>query len=236
MSPQSRRRRYRVSHVIFDVDGTLVDWDASYATAITAAAEELSGHLGRPVAPAALRQARELVFAEPAWSGRLLREVRDESFRRVLVAAGEPSPAVLEAVSTTYFRARDEALRAYDDVEPALAELSARGFTLIAATNGNAALGRLAIARHLSHIHFAAHDGISKPAPRFFAGVLERAGGRAAEAISVGDSIENDIEPPRALGMHALLIDRASTARDADVPRIESLEQLPDLLELVSAD
>jgi hypothetical protein len=35
--------------------------------------------------------------------------------------------------------------------------------------------------------------------------------------------------------MHALLIDRASTSRDADVPRIESLEELPDLLELASS-
>ena len=223
---------YRVSHVIFDVDGTLVDWDHSYAAALSAVSDELSSRFGRPILPSALAQARELVVVEPAWRRRLLCEVREESFRRVLVAADAYTPETLEAVSATYFQARDEALSPFDDVEPVLEELSARRFTLVAATNGNAALRRLDLSRHLSHVHFAERDGVSKPASAFFTRVLERTGGTVGEAISVGDDIENDIDPPRALGMRALLIDRGNHARDAGVPRISSFAELPELLEL----
>ncbi len=125
---------YRVSHVIFDVDGTLVDWDHSYAAALLAASEEVSGRLGRPVSPSALAQVRELVVAEPAWSTPMLREIRNESFRRVLVAADAYTDETHEAVSSAYFRARDDSLLPFDDVEPVLEELSGRGFTLVAAT------------------------------------------------------------------------------------------------------
>ena len=223
---------YRVSHVIFDVDGTLVDWDHSYAAALLAAPEELSGRLGRPVPPSALAQIRELVVAEPDWSGRLLREIRSESFRRALVAANAYTDEAHEAVSGAYFRARDESLLPFDDAAPVLEELSGRGFTLVAATNGNASLHLLDLSRHLDHTYLAEQDGVSKPDTRFFSRVLDRSGGTAAEAISVGDSIPNDIEPPSALGMHALLIDRRGHARDAGGPRIESLAELPALLEL----
>ena len=228
------RAPYRVSHVVFDVDGTLVDWDHSYAAALLAAAEELSGRLGRPISPAALAQARELVAAEPAWSRRMLRAIREESIRRVLVAADAYSDETHAAVVGRYFLARDEALQPFADVEPVLEELSARGFALIAATNGNAALHRLDWFHHLDHVHVAEREGVSKPESAFFTGLLERTGAAAERAISVGDSIENDVEPPRRLGMHALLLDRRGNARDAGLPRIESLTELPPMLELAS--
>jgi HAD superfamily hydrolase (TIGR01549 family) len=226
------RPPYRVSHVIFDVDGTLVDWEHSYEAALLAASEELSGRLGRPVSPTALRQARELVVAEPVWSRRMLRAIREESIRRVLVAAGAFTEETHAAVVGTYFRARDEALFAFDDVEPVFEELAGRGFSLIAATNGNAALDRFELFRHLDHMHIAEREGVSKPQPAFFTGLLERVGGVPELAISIGDSIENDVEPPRRLGMHALFIDRGGRAPEAGVPRIESLVELPALLEL----
>lgn len=228
------RPPYRVSHVIFDVDGTLVDWDHSYAVALLAASEELSARLGRPVSPTALRQVRELVAAEPEWSGRMLRAIREESFRRVLVAADAYTDETHAAVVERYFRARDESLLSFADVEPVLEELSARGFTLVAATNGNAALHRLEWFHHFQHMHVAEHEGVSKPEPAFFTGLLERTAGATELAISVGDSIENDVEPPRRLGMHALLLDRRGHAREAGLPRIESLTELPPMLELAS--
>ena len=51
-------------------------------------------------------------------------------------------------------------------------------------------------------------EGMEKPDPRIFRLALERAGIEPGEAVYVGDSPEFDIDPPAALGMFPVLIDR----------------------------
>lgn len=225
----------RVGHVILDVDGTLVDFDTALRAALEATAGALSERLGTLVTPGGLRAARERVAAEPAWRGRRLREIRDESFRRVIAqaggdGAGNVGALVAEALGV-YYEARDSALRPYPEVEAAVEALLGRGFTLVAASNGNAALERLPVFRGFAHLHFAETAGVSKPDPRFFEGALAQSGGRAGSAVSVGDRFENDYAPARALGMHAVLLDRSGSASDAALVRIRTLADLPGLLE-----
>ena len=63
-------------------------------------------------------------------------------------------------------------------------------------------------------------EGIEKPDPRIYRLALERAGVEPAEAAFVGDSPEFDIDPPAAIGMFPVLIDRRDRhpdfAGDAD--------------------
>ncbi|MPZ99347.1 MAG: HAD-IA family hydrolase [Dehalococcoidia bacterium] len=226
-----QRPTFRVSHVILDVDGTLVDFEAALVAALEASAAHASELCGGVVTAADLRQFRELVYAEE-WGARTLREIRDESFRRVLVEGGVTTPEAVVEVSATYYRVRDEALRPYDDVEPVLRDLCERGFTLVAASNGNAALDAQAFFPYLTAVHHAEVAGVAKPDTRFFLGALEAVGGAPATAVSVGDRLENDIHPAHALGMPAILVDRRRRALEADVARIDSLHDLPGMLEL----
>jgi FMN phosphatase YigB (HAD superfamily) len=47
----------------------------------------------------------------------------------------------------------------------------------------------------------------------------------------VGDRLDNDYEPARGVGMHAVLVDREARASDLDVFRIESLAELRGFIE-----
>ncbi len=223
---------FRVSHVLLDVDGTLVDFESALQHALRSTAELASEVTGTLVTPAQLGSARELVYAEPDWRRRTLREVRDESFRRVLAAADETDGATVERVSEVYYDTRDREMLPYEETNDVLSELRSRGFTLIAGTNGNATLTQYEFRQHLSIVHQAERAGVSKPDARFYRGALERAGATVESTISVGDRVGNDIDGPRAIGMDGIFLDRANAAPDIDVPRITTLRELPGLLEL----
>ncbi|MBT5773861.1 MAG: HAD family hydrolase [Dehalococcoidia bacterium] len=226
------RPPFRVSHILLDVDGTLINFQAALEQALLATAELASEVTGTLVTPMQLGSARELVYAEPTWRERTLREVRDESFRRVLAAAGETALPLVERVSAVYYETRDREMLPYEETDEVLAALRDRGFTLIAGTNGNATLSQYQFRHHLMLVHQAERAGFSKPDPRFYRGALERAGASVDSTISVGDRVANDIDGPRAIGMAGIFLDRENVAPDIDVPRITTLRELPDLVEL----
>jgi putative hydrolase of the HAD superfamily len=91
-------------------------------------------------------------------------------------------------------------------------------------------LGPLGLAEYFTAAEYAPNLGISKPDPRFYATVVERAGVAPSSVLAVGDRVDNDYEPARAAGLHALLIDRAG-ALDAALPRVRALTELPALVE-----
>ncbi|MDA0353559.1 MAG: HAD family hydrolase [Chloroflexi bacterium] len=222
---------FQVTHIVFDVDGTLVDFESALQAALRAAAEEASGCLGTLVTPTQLHLSRELLSVDPAWSGRTFVEMRDESIRRVLASADEHAPEVVRRITGTYYAARDANLHAYDDVEEALSALAGRGFTLIAATNGNAPLAAHPFMAHVAHHQQAEAIGISKPNQAFFARAIADTGGEPGSALSVGDRIDNDVTPARSAGLHAVFLDRHDRAPDADVPRISVLTELLEMVE-----
>jgi putative hydrolase of the HAD superfamily len=75
------------------------------------------------------------------------------------------------------------------------------------------------------------HHGHTKPHASIFRAVLDLLEVEPSEAIMVGDTIADDIEGARALGMRAILVDREGTRPDFE-PRIETLNELPPLLGL----
>ncbi len=225
-------RRYRVSHIVFDVDGTLVDFESAMWHALRVTAATASEHTGTLVTPQHLQDVRNRVAVEPQWQGRPLLELRVEAYRRVLAAAGHLREETARELSDAFVAAREEMLFVYPDAEEALPELHARGFIMIAATNGNVFLERQPIARYLAHIHRADDIGVSKPDPRFFALALEAVGARAATTLAVGDRLDNDIAPAETLGMRGILIDREGLEmQDPTVHRIERLTDLPGMLD-----
>ena len=77
--------------------------------------------------------------------------------------------------------------------------------------------------------------GAVKPAPRMFSTLLALLGVSAGDCVMVGDSVEDDVRGAAACGWPAILLDRNGRRRDLDIPRIESLSELPAALGLPAA-
>lgn len=224
---------FRVSHVFFDVDGTLVDFDAALRAGLQAACEVLSGEIGRSVTPAEVIAARDRIARDVRLGPGSLARAREEAFRQVLAQGGVPDEAAVARTTAAFFAARDRALLPFDDVEETVEVLRGRGLILVAATNGNTAMVRAPVFRRMHHIWTAEEARVAKPDPAFFLGAMQRSGARVETTLMVGDRMDNDVAPAVALGMYGVLIDRDGLARDVDEPRIESLRDLPWLIEPV---
>jgi putative hydrolase of the HAD superfamily len=79
----------------------------------------------------------------------------------------------------------------------------------------------------------SSQHGYMKPHPSIFEAALKLAGVSASEAVMVGDSVTQDIDGARRVGMRGVLVRRSGAASEtlvADVPAIRSLLELPPLL------
>jgi HAD superfamily hydrolase (TIGR01509 family) len=126
-------------------------------------------------------------------------------------------------------------LEPYEEVVGVLEDLRRRGFILIGATNGNAALLRTPVFALLHHTFTAEEAGVSKPHPRFFELALEHAGAEASRSVVIGDRLDNDVEPAFAAGMPGVLLDRFGKIDGVPFPAsavVPSLAEFPQMLEL----
>ena len=127
-------------------------------------------------------------------------------------------------------------LARFDDVIPALERLKTQGLTLGMISNMNRDGGRLAadlgIASFLDFTVTSVEVGVEKPHPPIFLAALAKAGAEPHEALHVGDQPTSDIEGARAVGINSVMLDRDGNHRNIkDCPRIESLQELPKLLD-----
>ncbi|MGH3002800.1 MAG: HAD family hydrolase [Gaiellaceae bacterium] len=74
--------------------------------------------------------------------------------------------------------------------------------------------------------------GKTKPHETIFRRMLELLGVAAAEAVMVGDTVDDDVEGARAVGMQAILLDREGRYPGAD-GRLDDLRGLPAALGLI---
>ena len=124
--------------------------------------------------------------------------------------------------------------RLFPDVLEALAALRGRGDRLGVVSNFEAwlpeLLGHLEV-RDLFDVRvISGIEGVEKPDPAIFELALYRAGVPAADATYVGDVPALDVDPPRALGMGAVLLDRRDRYPEHEGPRIGDLRMLPSTL------
>ncbi len=128
-----------------------------------------------------------------------------------------------------------EIFQLYPDVPPALAALRAAGYSLGIVSNWEPRLAQLCashdILRYFAFVVASEAEGYVKPHPNLFRRALELAGVDADAVVHVGDSYAEDVEGARAVGIRAVLIDRAERRRVPYSPTITSLAELPPLLE-----
>jgi HAD superfamily hydrolase (TIGR01549 family) len=169
-----------------------------------------------------LKRHPELLHDETIWHA-----FTEEIFRGM----GGPSEVASEcAVEIERGWEAAENFELYEDALPVLEDLRAHGLKLGLVSNGIRDLS-VFVAHHALDVDAVvgsrAHGWV-KPHESIFRAALERLEVDAGDAVMVGDSLEEDIEGARAVGMRAFLVDRHDR-------HPEVAERLPDLYALPAA-
>ena len=144
---------------------------------------------------------------------------------------GDADTAYACAVEITRGWERHENFELYDDAPPVLAALRRAGLRIGLVSNSARDVREFALHHDLEIDAGISsfHHGRTKPHASIFRAVLDLLEVEPPEAAMVGDTLADDIEGARALGMRAILLDR--DGRHPDVrPRLESLAELPAAL------
>jgi HAD superfamily hydrolase (TIGR01549 family) len=121
----------------------------------------------------------------------------------------------------------------FEDALPVLEELRAAELRLGLVSNGIRDLHEF-VAHHrleVDAIVGSRAHGYVKPHPTIFQAALQQLEVEPAAAVMVGDSLEEDVEGARSLGMRAILIDRDDRHPDVE-ERLTDLYGLPAALGL----
>jgi putative hydrolase of the HAD superfamily len=119
----------------------------------------------------------------------------------------------------------------FDDVLPTLALLREHGLKIGLVSNTGRDLGAF-VRHHGLDVDAAVGSGAygkTKPHPTIFRFALEQLDVGAEDAVMIGDSIEDDVEGARAVGMRAILLDREGRFPDVE-DKLEDLRTLPAAL------
>jgi putative hydrolase of the HAD superfamily len=140
---------------------------------------------------------------------------------------GDADSAYACAVEITRGWERHDNFDLYEDVLPTVGALRAAGLRV--GLVSNSARDVREFARHHGLEVDAGissfHHGRTKPHASIFRAVLDLLGAEPREAAMVGDTIADDIDGARALGMRAILLDREGRHPKFE-PRIRSLREL----------
>lgn len=121
----------------------------------------------------------------------------------------------------------------FEDVLPTLELLRRHGLKIALVSNTGRDLAAF-VAHHGLDVDAAVGSGAygkTKPHPTIFRYALEQLGVEPEDAVMVGDSIEDDVEGARAVGMRAFLIDRDDRFPERD-DKLDDLRALPAALGL----
>lgn len=189
---------HRINAVFFDVGGPLYP-DESYASAVLAALDQLRGERGLgPTNRARFRdiydtlRVRQSGSLRSALAGEFLdSEARDELHERTQRFWMHPPGSL------------------YPEVLPLLHELHGRvriGILANQSAEAVEALERDGVAPFIDVWGISAIVGHEKPSPELFRWALNEAGTDPVHAVHVGNRLDKDVRPARALGLGAVWV------------------------------
>lgn len=222
--------------VFFDVDFTLIYPGPTFQGE---GYRRFCGRYGIEVDPAAFEQA-------VASASVILDEVQEDIYdpelfvrytRHIIEAMGGRGPGI-ESCAREIAREWGAChhFHLYDDVKPVFERLHREGRKIGLISNTHRSLAAFQAHFDLDGLVAAAvsssDHGYMKPHPSIFQAALALAGVAPSEAVMVGDSVRQDIEGARRVGMRAVLVARSGrpSRTVAGVPVISSLSELPALL------
>jgi putative hydrolase of the HAD superfamily len=153
---------------------------------------------------------------------------------------GGRGPAVADCAAEIYREwATCQHFIMYEDVPAGLRALADRNLTIGLISNSHRCLESFQSHFELEGLIDVAisssQHGYMKPHPSIFEAALTLGGVTAAESVMVGDSLSQDIEGARRVGMRGVLVRRSEVIESSEmksemVPVIRSLLELPELL------
>lgn len=225
----------RYDAVLLDAGETLVHPEPSFAGLLS----RLLGGFGHDVSTEVLepiaREAFAHAIASATEAGRMWSVTPEASraawtgiYRAILAELSLADASLPNRLYDEFTKPEHYAL--FPDTMPALRELRAHGLRIGIVSNWEPWLADLLVALEVTPlcdvVVVSGAIGIEKPDERIFKHALASMEVSPERAVYVGDSPTHDVAPALALGMGAVLIDRAGRHSRVHRPTIESLEQL----------
>ena len=225
-----------LTHIFFDLDNTLLDFDRGEAHALFRAFRQF----GIDPTPAVLARYHDINLSQ--WElleeGKLTKEqVLTRRFDLLFaeLGVGCDSQAVCDLYESFLAEEHDFVPGALE-----LLETLSHRYSLHLATNGASAVQRRRLADagilpYFQNIFISEEVGFHKPSPAFFHACFAAIPGfDPASALMVGDSLTSDIRGGRDAGLRTCWLDRLGRSLRPDILpdyTVTALNQLPALLE-----
>ena len=198
----------RIKAVLLDLDDTLWPVAPLIQHAESALYDWMAIHTPSVVQHYSIEQLRAnrnaLIKTDPRFEYDLW-ALRHTLLSRVFVVLGE-DPQKADIAMTVFAHARNQ-VAMYDDVLPALAELS-KQVVLGTISNGFADLQAIGISAHFK-VSLAAHSfGCAKPNPRIFLAACNKLNVEPDQVIVVGDDLLLDVHAAQQVGMKGVWMNR----------------------------
>ena len=200
------------------MDDTIITWGTSYDVVWEALCRRYAPEADNLEAArllGSINHVREWYWSDPGRhrTGRInLLETRREIVRLAFSRLNVDAPSLADKIADAYSADREETASLVPDAIATLEYLRGRGIRLALITNGGAEMQRAKIQRFglepfFDSILIEGEFGFGKPDIRLFTHTLERLKTRAEDAWMVGDDLERDISPCRALGIYSVWVD-----------------------------
>lgn len=214
-----------IKAVIFDLDGTLLDRDASLALFIGDQYERLKEQLGHIPKLQFTERFIELDARGYRW--------KDEVYQQLISEFGIEGIS-WEILLADYVNSFQNFCVPFPGLLEMLEELKSRSIRLGLITNGQGdlqlgSIRSLGIEPYFDVSLVSEIEGISKPDPRIFQKALKALDVRPEEAVYVGDHPRNDVEAADAVGMITVWKKDPHFETAAADYIIENLNELPHL-------
>ncbi len=222
--------------VLFDAGDTLLAPAPSFQGRFVAVAADQ----GLPLEEAAVDAAIAAAVRAAAWPDDWTDPATQRAFwmgfyREVLSSLGHADDGLQLAEALFASFSDPASYQLFDDVRPALEELTGRGLTLGVVSNFEPWLADILALQEIDHLFatvaISGVLGVAKPDPGIFEAALAEAGADPSSTVHVGDQPANDVAAARAVGITPVLIDRfARYPEPDDAHRVEDLRGLVKLV------
>jgi putative hydrolase of the HAD superfamily len=219
--------------IFFDIDGTLIDHASASAAASLSFFDQFSAAIPFPREqfPAAWEEILNKHFNRFCRGEVSLWEQRRARMREVFAA---PEMNDQEADKRYHIFIRDyEALTCrFDDAEPCLQTLAGERLGIISNGAREQQIGKLqraGLLHYFSVMVYSEDVGRGKPSSSIFLEACRQAGDASERCVHIGDDLEADVVPSRALGMKGVHLIRSGKS-PVGPPVISTLRNLPALI------
>jgi len=219
--------------IFFDIDGTLIDHASASAAASLSFFDHFRGAIPftREEFPTRYEEILNKHLDRVCKGEISIWQQRRERMRDIF-ATPELSDAEADSRYQIFIRDYESQTRAFDDAAPYLQKLAGKPLGVISNGAREQQIGKLSRAGLLTHFSvmvFSEDLGLRKPAANIFLEACRRAGEQPQNCSHIGDNVDADVIPSRALGMRGICLDR-STRLAVESPVIATLDDLPSAL------